>query len=50
MYVSSGLVDPMNGDNAEVTADVRPLAMSPSTPGKDDTNEVVTCIGHPEFH
>ena len=42
MYASSGVVDPMNGDNAEVTAEDKPLAMFPRTPGRDDTNEVVT--------
>lgn len=42
MYVSSGVVDPMTLDNAELTVEDRPLAMSPSRPGMDDTYEAVT--------
>jgi hypothetical protein len=42
MYVSSVLVDPIRFDNRELTVEDRPLAMSPSRPGIDDTNEVVT--------
>lgn len=42
MYVSSVLVAPIRLDNRELTVEDRPLAMSPSRPGIDDTNEVVT--------
>jgi hypothetical protein len=42
MYVLSGVVDPIRLDNRELAAENRPLAMSPSRPGTDDTNEVVT--------